>query len=80
MRAMPADDLYRAVAPFPERFNLCRYYLDRNVEEGRGDATALILGGERRSYGQIAGRAAQVAGALRRAGVRAPRPLARQSS
>jgi benzoate-CoA ligase len=67
---MAADELLSAVAPFPERFNLCSYYLDRNVEEGRGGKTALILGNERRTYAEVAERAARVAGALRLAGVR----------
>ena len=39
---MAADDLLSAVAPFPVRFNLCSYYLDRNVEEARGGKTALM--------------------------------------
>jgi len=26
---------------FPERFNMAWYYLDRNVEEGRGDKRCL---------------------------------------
>lgn len=64
------DSIYQAVAPFPERFNLCAYYLDRNLDEGRADNVALIQGDERRTYGQVAARAAQVAGALRNAGVR----------
>lgn len=60
-------DLYQAVEPFPERFNLCSYYLDRNLER---DGVALILGDEQRTYGEVAARAARLAGALRRAGVR----------
>ncbi len=27
---------------FPEQFNMARYFLDERVEEGRGDATAVI--------------------------------------
>ena len=68
--ARMSDDIYRAVAPFPERFNLCAYYLDRNVDEGRAAKTALVLGEERRTYGELAARAARVAGVLRGAGVR----------
>src|SRR5215510_13873509 len=44
----PMSDLYAAVAPFPERFNLCSYYLDRNLDEGRGRNVALIAGREKR--------------------------------
>jgi len=62
-------DLYDAVAPFPERFNLCEYFLDRNLPE-RADRTALISGAERRTFGQIAERSRRAAAALRRAGVR----------
>jgi len=64
------DALYQAVEPFPERFNLCSYYLDRNLVEGRADDVALIQGTEQRTYGEVAARAAQLAGALRNAGVR----------
>jgi benzoate-CoA ligase family protein len=67
---MAAGDLYDAVAPFPERFNLCQYYLDRNLDEGRGRKVALIQGDEHRTYAQVAERARRVAAALRRAGVR----------
>jgi benzoate-CoA ligase len=67
---MSADELYRAVEPFPARFNLCAYYLDRNLEQGRAAKVALIAGAERRTYGELAARARRVAAALRRAGVR----------
>ena len=66
-----AQDLHDAVAPFPERFNLCSYYLDRNIEEGRGAKVALLAGIETRTYAEIAERTARLAAALRRAGVRA---------
>jgi benzoate-CoA ligase len=65
-----AEDLYSAVEPFPARFNLCSYYLDRNLEEGRGAKVALRCGREGRTYAAVAERAARVAAALRRAGVR----------
>jgi len=64
------SELHSAVAPFPERFNLCEYYLDRNLREGRAEKPALLSGGERRTYGEIAARARSVAAALRAAGVR----------
>ncbi len=67
---MQKDELYAAVAPFPERFNLCSYYLDRNLDEGRGGKVALLLGAEQRTFAQLAERARRVAAALRRAGVR----------
>lgn len=64
------SDLYSAVAPFPERFNLCTYYLDHNLDEGRGAKVALLAGKERRTYAEIAVRARKLAAALRSAGVR----------
>ena len=64
------DDVHRAVAPFPRRFNLCSYYLDRNVEEGRSEKVALVCGERTRTYGELSERAARVAAALRRTGVR----------
>jgi len=54
----------------PERFNLAAYYLDRNLAEGRADKPCLHVGGESRTYAEIAERSRRVAGALRRAGVR----------
>lgn len=67
---MAHADLYSAVAPFPERFNLCTYYLDRNLDEGRGTKVALIAGKESRTYAEVASRTRKLAAALRRAGVR----------
>ena len=64
------SELYTAVSPFPERFNLCSYYLDRNLDEGRGTKVALIAGKEKRTYAEIAARTRKVAAVLRRAGVR----------
>src|SRR5262245_5573866 len=64
------SDLYSAVAPFPERFNLCTYYLDRNLDEGRGKKVALIAGKEKRTYAEVAARTRKVAAVLRRSGVR----------
>ncbi len=63
-------DPYAAVAPFPAPFNLCDYYLDRNLREGRAGKVALICGRERRTYGQLAARVAKLAAALRRARLR----------
>ena len=67
---MSSVDLYSAVAPFPERFNLCDYFLDRNLREGRADKVAIQSGDERRTFAEISTHAKLVAAALRRAGVR----------
>jgi len=67
---MSRDDLYAQVAPFPAQFNLCDYYLDRNLREGRAAKVALICGAERRTYGELAQRVKQLAAAFRRAKLR----------
>lgn len=65
-----AADIYAEVAEWPERFNLCEYFLDHNLAAGRADKLALIAGDERRTYGQLSRAARRVAAALRRRGVR----------
>ena len=67
---MSSNDLYSAVAPFPERFNLCDYFLDRNVREGRANKVALRCGERSATYAQVSERVKRVAAVLRRAGVR----------
>jgi benzoate-CoA ligase len=59
-----------ALPTFPERFNLCQHFLDRNLDEGRASKTALACAGERRTYAQLAERSRRVAALLRRLGVR----------
>src|SRR5581483_11861261 len=54
---------------FPERFNMARYFLDERVEEGRGDATAIIDDAGRYSYRDVQALANRVGGALRARGV-----------
>ncbi|MBL8860214.1 MAG: benzoate-CoA ligase family protein [Planctomycetes bacterium] len=63
-------DIYSVVAPLPERFNLCDYFLDRNLREGRTQKVALRCGDEARTFGDLSSRARLVAAALRRAGAR----------
>jgi benzoate-CoA ligase len=67
---MDTPQLESVVAPFPERFNLCTYYLDRNLDEGRGAKVALIAGKERRTYSEVAARTRKLTAVLRRSGVR----------
>jgi benzoate-CoA ligase len=64
------EELYSAVAPLPERFNLCDYYLERNLREGRAEKVAIRCGDRSATYAQLSARARQVAAALRRLGVR----------
>jgi benzoate-CoA ligase len=67
---MGREDLYKAVEPFPARFNLCDYFLDHNVREGRGDKAALLVGDAQRTYAELSRRVKQLAAAFRRAGLR----------
>ncbi|MBI5364650.1 MAG: benzoate-CoA ligase family protein [Planctomycetes bacterium] len=67
---MSSSDLYSAVAPLPERFNLCDYFLDRNQREGRGAKVAIRCGERASTYAELSTRTRLVAAALRRAGVR----------
>jgi benzoate-CoA ligase len=63
-------DLYSVVPPLPERFNLCDYFLDHNLREGRAKKVAIRCGDDARTFGELSTRAKLVAAALRRAGVR----------
>jgi len=62
----PLDEL----PDLPERFNLCDYFLDHNLEAGRGDKVALIAEGDYKTYRQVAEGAQRLAGVLRLSGVR----------
>src|SRR3989442_2621675 len=46
---------------FPAEFNLCDYFLDARLREGRADKLAIIAGSERVSYGEVAERTARLA-------------------
>src|SRR5262245_28766800 len=67
---MASLELDAPLPTFPERFNLCEYFLDRNLREGRGEKVAIRCGGHSRTFAQVAERSRLVAAALRRAGVR----------
>jgi len=56
---------------FPERFNMAWYYLDRNVEEGRGDKKCLFWRDEAYTYREVQARANRFGNALRALGVEA---------
>ena len=53
----------------PETFNAATYFVDRNVEEGRGRKIAIECGDQRVSYGEVAENVNRFANALRRLGV-----------
>lgn len=63
-------DLHDTLPAFPERFNLCSYYLDRNLDEGRAGKVALYCGEDERTYGELSERTRRLCAALRRLGLR----------
>jgi 4-hydroxybenzoate-CoA ligase len=54
---------------FPERFNMAWYFLDRNVEEGRGGKRCLYYRDEAYTYREVQAQAARFGNALRGLGV-----------
>ena len=54
---------------FPERFNMAWYFLDRNLEEGRGGKTCLYYRDEAWTYREVQARSNRFANALRALGV-----------
>jgi benzoate-CoA ligase family protein len=55
----------------PERFNITSWFLDRNVEEGNGQRTALITPDGRTTYAELASLTNRVGNVLGELGVRA---------
>ena len=49
----------------PEYFNVAAHFIDRNVDEGRGETVAIACGDERVSYGQLFERVNRFGSALR---------------
>ena len=54
---------------FPERFNMAWYFLDRNLEQGRGDKVCLYYREERYTYRDVQARSNRFANALTALGV-----------
>lgn len=54
----------------PEIFNVATYFVDRNVQEGRAQKTAIECGDEKVSYRQLLERTNRTGNALRNLGVR----------
>jgi benzoate-CoA ligase family protein len=52
------------------RFNIASHFVDRNVEEGRGESTALLSGEHSTTYAELAGLTNRVGNVLRELGVR----------
>jgi benzoate-CoA ligase family protein len=64
------NDLHETVPPWPDAFNLCEYYLDRNLDEGRGDKVCLYCGDETRTYAQLVERVKRLTATFRTLGLR----------
>ena len=58
-----------AAVEFPEALNLCVEYVDRNVQEGRGDRTALLYKDERYTYRDVLEHVCKAANLLERLGL-----------
>ena len=54
----------------PETFNVATHFVDRNVQEGRGEKIAIECGDERVSYRQLLERTNRVGNALHELGIR----------
>lgn len=64
------------MTPLPELFNAAAYFVDRNVDEGRGDRVAIECGEERVTYRQVAERVNRFGSALRGIGVQPEQRIA----
>jgi benzoate-CoA ligase family protein len=53
-----------------ERFNVCSWFVDRHLDEGRGDRVALLCGDREVTYAEIAARVNRTGHVLRDLGVR----------
>jgi benzoate-CoA ligase family protein len=58
------------LADIPSEFNVARWVLDRQVEEGRGGSTALVVGDRKLDFAELVELSDRAGGALRAAGVR----------
>jgi benzoate-CoA ligase len=58
-----------AAMEFPERFNMAWYFLDRNVEEGRGEKRCLYYRDQSYTYREVQAQANRFGNALRELGV-----------
>ncbi len=54
---------------FPERFNMAWYFLDRNLEEGRGGKVCLYYRDQTYTYGEVQAQANRFGNALRALGI-----------
>ena len=54
----------------PDQFNAASYFVDRHIQEGRGDKVAIECEGVRITYRQLCERVNRVGNALHKLGVR----------
>ena len=54
----------------PQQLNVATWFVDRNLEDGRGDRTALIVGERTTTYGRLAGLVNRAGNVLRELGLR----------
>ncbi len=66
---MPAMATLHTPMEFPERFNMGWYFLDRNLEEGRGDKRCLYYRDEAWTYREVHAAASRFGNVLRSLGV-----------
>ena len=65
-----SGDAMNAAGELPENFNVSTAFLDRNLEQGRGDRVAIYAADERITYRTLLGRVNRAGNALRALGVR----------
>jgi 4-hydroxybenzoate-CoA ligase len=64
------------VAALPEIFNAATHFVDRNVDEGRGESIAIECGDERVTYGEVAERVNRFGAALLARGIQPEQRIA----
>ena len=67
---MSASDPHSVVGPWPEPFNLCHYFLDHNLEAGRGDKVCLAVGERECTYAELSDRVRRLTATFRKLGLR----------
>ena len=67
MQLLDASD---CVPEWPSRFNLCEYYLDFNLEEGRGDKVCITCEGRTHTYASLHERVRRLTASFRKLGLR----------
>ena len=69
-RALRAPEAVFLLIPLPETFNVATWFVDRNVQEGRGARTAIECGDKRITYQQLLENTNRTGNALLEVGVR----------